>query len=107
VDLTLLSIDEQKLPVSLRMRRMTLCENPPWVGQPVIVAIPEGTARSHIASPMLVPRNLRAKFSTVIADVASTGNSGSGVFAAGQKCLLGIMSRKIQVRSTSIARQSG
>jgi hypothetical protein len=101
VDLTVLSIDEQNLPVSLRMRRMTLCEKPPWVGQPVIVAIPEGTARSHIASPMSVPRNLRTKFSTVIADVASTGNSGSGVFAAGQKCLLGIMSRKIQVRSTS------
>ena len=27
-DLTLLSVDEQKLPVSLRMRRMPLCERP-------------------------------------------------------------------------------
>src|SRR5215471_16578669 len=27
VDLTLLSVDEQKLPVYLRMRRMSLCEN--------------------------------------------------------------------------------
>ena len=32
-DLTLLSIDEQKLPVSLRLRRMPLCENAPWVGE--------------------------------------------------------------------------
>ena len=30
VDLTLLSVDEQKLPVYLRMRRMPLCENRPW-----------------------------------------------------------------------------
>src|SRR5947209_3596514 len=48
-DLTLLSIDEEKLPVSLRLRRMPLCEDPPWVGEPVIVAVPESTARSHIA----------------------------------------------------------
>jgi hypothetical protein len=37
----------------------------------------------------------------VISDVATTGNSGSGVFDAGQKCLLGIMSRKIQTRAAA------
>ena len=47
VDLTLLSIDERKLPIYLQMRRMSLCDNQPWPGEPVIVAIPEGTARSH------------------------------------------------------------
>jgi hypothetical protein len=99
VDLALLSVDEQKLPVSLRMRRMPLCEMPPQAGEPVIVAVPEGTARSRIMSPQLLPQTLRAKFGTVISDVASTGNSGSGVFDAGRKCLLGIMSRKIQVRT--------
>jgi S1-C subfamily serine protease len=102
-DLTLLSIDEGKLPVSLRLRRMPLCEYPPWTGQPVIVAIPESTARSQVISPMSVPRNLRTQFSTVIRDVVSTGNSGSGVFAVGQKCLLGIMSRKIISRATAEA----
>jgi hypothetical protein len=30
VDLTLLSVDEQKLPVYLRMRRIPLCDNKPW-----------------------------------------------------------------------------
>ena len=95
MDLTLLSIDEQKLPIYLQMRRMPLCENRPWPGEPVIVAIPEGTARSHIMSPALLPSDVRKRFSTVISDVATTGNSGSGVFDAGQKCLLGIMSRKI------------
>jgi len=50
---------------------------------------------------MLIPQSLRIRFSTVIADVASTGNSGSGVFDAAQRCLLGIMSRKLQVRPSA------
>jgi hypothetical protein len=36
----------------------------------------------------------------VIGDVASTGNSGSGVFDVRQKCLLGIMSQKISQSRT-------
>ena len=99
MDLMLLSVDEQKLPIYLRMRRMPLCEKAPWVGEPVIVAIPEGTARSRIMSPSLLPSTYRIRFSTVIRDVATTGNSGSGVFDAGQKCLLGIMSRKVVTRA--------
>jgi hypothetical protein len=99
MDLMLLSVDEQKLPIYLRMRRMPLCVKAPWVGEPVIVAIPEGTARSRIMSPRLLPPAYRLRFSTVISDVATTGNSGSGVFDAGQKCLLGIMSRKIFTRA--------
>jgi hypothetical protein len=106
VDLTLLSIDEQKLPIYLQMRRMRLCENNPWPGEPVIVAAPEGTARSHIMLPALLPINVQKRFSTVIRDVATTGNSGSGVFDAGQKCLLGIMSRKITVSPNSGAPES-
>src|SRR5438874_2785544 len=74
-DLALLSVDEQKLPIYLRMRRMPLCEKAPWVGEPVIVAIPEGTARSRIMSPSLLPPPYRTIFSTVIGDVATTGNS--------------------------------
>jgi hypothetical protein len=100
-DLTLLSIDEQQLPIYLRMRRMPVCEKAPWVGEPVVVAIPEGTARSHIMSPLLLPPPYRTTLSTVISDVATTGNSGSGVFDAGQKCLLGIMSRKIFTRANA------
>jgi Trypsin-like peptidase domain len=106
VDLTLLSVDEQKLPVYLRMRRMPLCDDKPWPGEPVIVAIPEGTARSHIMLPSLLPAIVQKRFSTVISDVATTGNSGSGVFDAGQKCLLGIMSRKITVRPNTADAES-
>jgi hypothetical protein len=77
------------LPIYLQMRRMPLCDNKPWPGEPVIVAIPEGTARSHVVLPSLLPAQYQKRFSTVIRD-ATTGNSGSGVFDAGQKCLLGI-----------------
>jgi len=101
VDLTLLSIDEQKLPIYLQMRRMPLCEKPPWPGERVIVAIPEATAPSHVMSPQLLPFSMRKRLPTVISDVATTGNSGSGVFDAGNKCLLGIMSRKIYVPANS------
>jgi hypothetical protein len=43
---------------------------------------------------------LRVKFNALIADVATTGNSGSGVFDPDQKCLLGIMSRKFTIQTT-------
>ena len=95
VDLALLAVDQAKLPVSLQLRRMPLCRMFPQADEDVIVAIPEGIAHSTIMSPRLLPPNLRAKFSTVIKDVATTGNSGSGVFDAYRGCLLGIMSRKI------------
>jgi S1-C subfamily serine protease len=97
LDLALLSINEEKLPVSLRLRRMPLCQRPPFAGEPVTVAIPERTARSQIISPLSLPLDARQRFSTAIKDVATTGNSGSGVFDANRKCLLGIMSRKISV----------
>lgn len=93
VDLTLLSVDATRLPVRLQMRRMPLCSSPPYPGETVIVAIPEGTARSRVLPPQAIPANLRGRFGTAIADVATTGNSGSGVFDAADLCLLGIMSR--------------
>src|ERR1700728_3004215 len=100
VDLTLLWIDGTKLPVGLQMRRTPLCEHPPFSGERVVVAIPEGTAPSKIVPPQAIPADLRGRFDTAIADVATTGNSGSGVFDAANLCLLGIMSRKISVSTT-------
>ncbi len=66
----------------------------PWPGQEVISLQGQQPVRSHILSPLALPRSTR-QFSTVIQDVATTGNSGSGLFDANRKCLLGIMSRKI------------
>ena len=97
VDLTLLSIDPTSLPVRLRMRRMPICERAPYPGEAVVVVIPEGTARSRVLPRQAIPADLRDKFDTAIADVATTGNSGSGVFDRDNLCLLGIVSRKISV----------
>ncbi len=97
VDLTLLSVDTKKLPVRLGMSRLPLCEKAPFAGETVVVAIPERTARSHILPPRAIPPDMRERFDTVIGDVATTGNSGSGVFDAWKQCLLGIVSRKISV----------
>jgi hypothetical protein len=98
-DLTLLSIEEGLLPVRLRLRRMVICKEPPWPGEQVVTVVPEGTVRSHVLAPERLPVGAR-KFSTVIADVDRTGNSGSGVFDAQHRCLLGIMSRKISQSRT-------
>jgi hypothetical protein len=98
-DLTLLSVEESLLPMRLRLRRSNLCKEPPRPGEQVVTVIPERTVRSYILAPERLPIGVR-RFSTVIADVAQTGNSGSGVFDAQQRCLLGIMSRKISQSQT-------
>jgi hypothetical protein len=98
-DLTLLSVEENLLPMRLRLRKILLCSASPRPGQQVVTVVPEGVVRSHILAPQQLPHNVR-RFSTVIADVARTGNSGSGVFDAQSRCLLGIMSRKISISRT-------
>ena len=104
VDLTLFSVDEQKLPKSVLRIHTPLCQAPPWPGDPVIVVDQAAATRSHIISPEIIPFTFRNKFHTFIADVASTGNSGSGVFDPKQKCVLGIMSRKIVIGGKDIAK---
>ena len=103
VDLTLLAIDGTKLPIWLRMRRMPICDQSPYPGEQVVVAIPEGTAPSRVLPLGALPADMRARFGTAIADVATTGNSGSGVFDRADLCLLGIVSRKISVTRTPFA----
>lgn len=93
-DLTLLAVDENLLPLGLRLRRNSLCNARPWPGEEVVTIIPDGAVGSHVLAPRRLPPDVR-QFSTVIGDVANTGNSGSGVFDAQLGCLLGIMSRKI------------
>ena len=95
VDLALLRVDQEKLPIKLRLRRMPLCRKTVFGGLEVVVATPVGVARSSVISAAQLPAELRRKFSTDIKDVATTGNSGSGVFDAERKCLLGVVSRKI------------
>ena len=100
LDLSLLWVDEQKLLASIRLPRMQLCEAPPWPGDSVIVVDAGRASQTHIVSPQLLPFTLRTKFSTLIGDVAKTGNSGSGVFDPNLKCLLGIISAKFTSHTT-------
>lgn len=99
-DLTLLSVEEKLLPARLRLRRNSICTEPAKPGQEVVTIVPGSAVRSHILAPDRLPAGTRNKFSTVIADVARTGNSGSGVFDVKRRCLLGIMSRKISQSQT-------
>ena len=99
VDLTLLRIDPSGLPARIGSGVVPLCEAAPVAGEAVVTVTPETVAPSRILSPEMLPAEIRGRFGTVIADVATTGNSGSGVFDAANQCLLGIMSRKIQRRS--------
>jgi len=100
VDLSLLLVDEKKLPANIKLPPMQLCEAPPLPGDPVIVVDSANASRSHIVSPEVLSDRWRTKFSTLIGDVATTGMSGSGVFDPNRKCLLGIMSRKFISHTT-------
>jgi hypothetical protein len=92
VDLALLSIDETSLPISLRLRRNPLCQGPPIMGMQVIDVVPERTSRSYVISTLSIESSLRSRFDTLIDDVEG---SGSGIFDAQRKCLLGIASAKV------------
>jgi hypothetical protein len=95
VDLSILHVDERVLPVNLGLRRMPLCEKSPWAGEPVLVVTPEGVTRSQVMSPARLPPGIPAEFRMAIRFVPASGASGSGVFDANKKCLLGIITRQI------------
>ena len=91
-DLALLSVDQALLPISLQLRRDPLCQFPLQVGMRVVVAYPERTVRSQIISPLLIPQQYRSRYPTLINEAQG---SGSGVFSADKKCLIGIMSGRV------------
>src|SRR4029078_8522240 len=92
IDLALISVDAERLPISLRLRRNPLCRGPTPIGASVVVAYPEKSVRSRTISPLLVASPFRSRFRTLITEPEG---SGSGVFSADRKCLLGIMSRRV------------
>ena len=109
LDLALLSVEEDRLPVFLRLRRNPLCKESPKIGTDVIVVNPEQTTRSRIISPRLIAPEYRDRFDTLINTEQA---SGSGLFDADRKCLLGIMSAKVakyntQIPNSVIARRAG
>ena len=91
-DLTVLSVDEEQIPVSLRLRRNPLCRNATKIGHKVVIVSSQKTDDGQIISPLLIAPELRKRFNTLVSVV---GGSGSGVFDAERRCLMGIMSRKV------------
>jgi hypothetical protein len=81
VDLSLLLVEEEKLFTSVRLPRMQLCEAPPWPGDPVIVVDARHATESQIVPPQVLSFTLRTKFSTLIRDVATTGETQDPVFS--------------------------
>lgn len=91
-DLALLSVDQTRLPVSLRLRRNPLCSGPLRIGMPVVDVLPQTTFRSRIISPLLIPPALQHRFDSLI---DTPKESGSGIFDPERQCLLGIVSAKV------------
>src|SRR6266511_258866 len=54
VDLSLLLVEEEKLPATIELPQMQLCEAPPWPGDPVIVVDAGHAAQSRIVSPQVL-----------------------------------------------------
>ena len=92
VDLALLSVDKDRLPVSLRLRLNPLCKAPPKIGMQVVDVIPQSTISAQIISPLLIPPALQSRLDTLI---DSPKESGSGIFDPERQCLLGIISAKV------------
>jgi hypothetical protein len=93
VDLALLAVDEFQLPMSLRLRRNPLCARPASPGTRVVDVTPERVTSLQIISPNQIAQPLRPKYDTLVDDEQI---SGSGIFHADKKCLLGIISKKIE-----------
>ena len=101
IDLALLSIDESLLPYTLRLRRNPICKEPLQAGLEVLIVYPERTVRSKVISPVQAGLTGYAQFNTLV-DKAE--GSGSGVFDRQRKCLLGIISRKVEKNNLEVGR---
>jgi len=91
-DLALLSIDSADVPIALQLRRNPLCRDPPRVGMQAIDVLPDRTSRARVINPLSIAPELQRRYKTLI---DSPEQSGSGLYDAGRKCLMGIMSAKM------------
>lgn len=100
-DVSLLALEPAEMPRRLAaLPPLRLCRDPPVMGEFVSVVDYRWLTYSVIVPPEILPPGVSWKFSSLIHDVENTGNSGSGVFSLARRCLMGIMSRKIEQRIT-------
>ena len=95
VDLTLLSVDVNELPVSLGLRRLPLCPDPSWPNEQVVLVTQENAVRSFVVPPARVPGGLQSGYRTAVGLAPETGGSGSAVIDANKRCLVGMITRTI------------
>lgn len=93
VDLALLAVDEDPLPLTVRLRRNPLCKQSPQVGMQAVDVAPEAITPTRIISPLQILTALQGRFNTL---TDSPQASGSGLFDAERHCLMGIMSAKVE-----------
>jgi hypothetical protein len=104
VDLALFRLPKAKLPSDLQDVRLQLCTEQPGPGTAaVVVTGPERITDTSLADPAMLRPESRIKWGTMIADVETSGRSGSGVFQADKRCLLGILSSLITNTATQKA----
>jgi hypothetical protein len=104
VDLALFRLPDAKLPSELQDVTVQLCTEQPAPGTPaVLVTGPERITYTSLADPAMLNPESRAKLGTMITDVETSGRSGSGVFQADKKCLLGILSALVTNTATQKA----
>lgn len=94
IDLAVLAIDETQLPSRLKLRRNPVCKEHPRGGQDMVVAIPEKTEHTQIVPQASIPRELQGRYDSMIAELI--GASGAGVFDPQSRCLMGIITSKLQ-----------
>ena len=97
VDLTLLFVDVNELPVSLGLRRLPLCPGPSWPNEQVVLVTQENAVRSFVVPPARLPGGIRSAYRTAVGLAPETGGSGSAVIDANKRCLVGMITRTIEV----------
>jgi hypothetical protein len=105
-DVSIMELDDVLLPNGIRtLRPIHLCTKPAVVDESVLVVAPGNVTETRVISPegFFAKDDPRyKKFFTLIGDPETTGNSGSGVFDAAKRCLLGIVSRYMTLNYTEV-----
>jgi hypothetical protein len=112
IDLALYAVRENDLPTAYRSLSLPLCETPPQADAPVIVVTPPVFTSTPVTHSRMLSTSMLTlidsnRWPTIISDVETDGRSGSGVFDSQSKCLLGILSAKLNLNNNNTHKAIG